>query len=345
MAETRQFISRSKAESPFFAGIDLGGTNIKIGVVDNQGRPLSFLTIPTEIKKGAECGAQRMGAAVLQAVRNAGLEPNDIARVGLGSPGGMDIPAGMILSSINLTGWKDFPIRDRVGHHCGLPVTFENDANAAAYGEFWVGSGRNYDSMALLTLGTGIGCGIIIGETVIQGAHSYGGEVGHILIDPDNRARLCGCGKRGHLEAYCGALAVVKRAQEALDAGQVSSLSKQLAAGEKLTPKLIAQAAERGDDFAKEIIGETARYLGLGIVNLIHTVDPAVVLLGGAMTFGGRDSELGRWFLAQVKNTAVALAIGPLPQKIAIDFAILGSDAGYIGAAGVARLDYRKIRP
>ncbi len=331
-----------EAKPPFFAGIDLGGTNIKIGVVDDLGRPLSWLSIPTEIIKGPEDAARRMGAAVHRAIRDAGLEPTAIARVGLGSPGGMDIPLGMLTTVINLTGWDDFPIRDRVSRHCGLPVTFENDANAAAYGEHWVGSGRDFPSMVLLTLGTGIGCGIIIGDMVIQGAHSHGGEAGHVIVDPREDARMCGCGWRGHLEAYASATAVVKRTRETLDAGRSSSLSKRLAEGAELTPKLIAEEANRGDELSLEIIFETARYLGIGVVDVMHVVDPGVVLFGGAMTFGGRESELGRRFLARIRQEVQRLA-RPIPAKeTAIDFATLGGDAGFIGAAGVARIEHRK---
>ena len=164
MSQDRRFIALEEAQAPFFVGVDLGGTNIKAGVVDDRGRPLSWLSVPTDADKGPEDAAARMGAAVLQAVQKAGLEPSAIARVGLGSPGTMDIPAGMLISPVNLKGWDNFPIRDRVSHHCGLPVTFANDAAAAAYGEFWVGSGREFHSMVLFTLGTGIGCGIIIGD-------------------------------------------------------------------------------------------------------------------------------------------------------------------------------------
>ena len=130
MAGQRRFIAVHQSQAPFFVGIDLGGTNIKVGVVDDLGRPLSWLSIPTEVERGPEDAARRMGEAVPQAVREAGLEPEGIARVGLGSPGSMDIPRGVLTNAVNLTGWDDFPIRNRVGHYCGLPVTFENDANA-----------------------------------------------------------------------------------------------------------------------------------------------------------------------------------------------------------------------
>ena len=257
MAETRRFIAADEAKSPFFAGIDLGGTNIKVGVVDDLGRPLSWLSIPTEVEQGPEDAARRMGAAVHRAIRDAGLGARARSPAwGSARRAEWISPRECSPPSINLTGWDNFPIRDRVSHHCGLPVTFENDANAAAYGEYWVGSGRDFQSMVLLTLGTGIGCGIIIGDLVVQGAHSHGGEAGHVIIDPRDDARMCGCGWRGHLEAYASATAVIKRTREALDAGRASSLSKRIAAGAELTPKLIA---ERGRSGRRAVDGDHLR--------------------------------------------------------------------------------------
>ena len=171
-------------------------------MVDDLGRPLYRLSIPTEVEKGPEDAARRMGRAVIEAAGQAGIEPAAIVRVGLGSPGTMDIPSGRLVKPVNLKGWDDFPLRDRVAAHCGLPVTFQNDANAAAYGEFWVGKGRDFHSMVLFTLGTGIGCGIIVGDLAIDGENSHGAECGHIIIDCSENARICGCGQRGHLEAY-----------------------------------------------------------------------------------------------------------------------------------------------
>jgi glucokinase len=342
MSEVRGFIKLEEAQRPFFAGIDLGGTNIKVGIVDDLGRPLSWLTVPTKVERGAEDAAERMGVAVHDAIAKAGLQATDIARVGLGSPGEMDLPSGMLLKPINLTGWNYFPIRDRVQHHCQLPLTFENDANAAAYGEFWIGSGREFQSMILLTLGTGIGCGIILGDTVVRGAHSHGGESGHIVFDPTEKGRLCNCGQTGHFEPYTSATGVIRRTQEALDAGRVSSISDRLAEGQELTPKLVAIEAEKGDTLSLELIADTAQYLGLGIVSLAHMIGPEVFLLGGAMTFGGKKTPLGQHFLTQVQAAVRRFATAKLAARTAIDFATLGGDAGYIGAAGVARLDYQK---
>ena len=339
MSPARKLIRRSEAQAPFFVGIDLGGTNIKLGVIDDQGRTLSYLTIPTHVKKGAEEAARRMGEAVHKAIAEAGLTPEQVAAVGLGSPGTMDIPGGKLMIPANLKGWEYFPIRDRVAHHCRLPVVFANDATAAAYGEFWIGSGRDFHSMVLLTLGTGIGCGIVIGDLLLDGEHSHGGEFGHSIIDSDDDARICACGQPGHFEAYASATAVIKRTREALDARWTSSISQRLADGAELTPKLVGEEAEAGDELAREIILQTARYLAIGIVNLMHTIDPNGILIGGAMTFGGHDTPIGRLFLQRTRQEIQRRAYPILAEKTVIDYATLGGDAGYIGAAGIARME------
>ena len=340
MTQQREFIPAEQAQPPFFAGVDLGGTNTKVGVVDDLGRPLSWLSISTEADKGPEDATRRMGQAVRDAIAQAAVSPSAVARVGLGSPGTMDIPAGKLVQPVNLKGWEEFHIRDALAKHCGFPVAFANDATAAAYGEFWIGSGQNFHSMVLLTLGTGIGCGIIVGDLLIEGENSHGAECGHIIINASEDARWCGCGQRGHLEAYASATAIIKRTQEALEVGLASSLAARIEAGDELTPKLIAEEAEAGDRLSLEIILETARYLGIGVVSLMHTIDPNGVLLGGAMTFGGNETELGRRFLARVKEEVDRRAFALLAERIRIDYASLGGDAGYIGAAGIARVEH-----
>lgn len=345
MPKSRQFLPLSEAKPPFYVGVDLGGTNIKVGVVDDQGSALSWTSIETLSERGADNAVKRMGEAVGAAIQQAHLRKADIRRVGLGSPGTMDIPAGMLLEPPNLPGWNHYPIRDRLSQQCGLPVSFANDAGAAAYGEFWVGCGKEMPSMVLLTLGTGIGGGIIVHDLSIDGEHSHGAECGHIIIDYRDDARMCPCGQPGHLEAYASALAIVKRTHEALDAGRTSSLTKRLAAGEPLTPLMLAQEADAGDELSLEIVLETARYLGVGIVTLMHAIDPSGVVLGGAMNFGGNETKLGRRFIERIREEVRRRAFPVLAEKTMIDYATLGGDAGFIGAAGIARLDDRKRSP
>jgi glucokinase len=325
--------------NPFYVGVDLGGTNIKAGVVDDHGAPHSRVSVPTQADKGPDVGLANIVRAVEQAVADSPITMESIRAIGLGTPGTMDIPAGMLLDPPNLPGWVNVPIRSRVFNHFVKPTVLQNDANAAAYGEYWVGAGRKAHSMVLWTLGTGIGCGIIIGDTVVQGEHSHGSECGHIIIEM-TKGRLCGTGQYGTLEAYAGAKALLLRCREALDADRTSLLADKIESGESLTPLAIAQAAEAGDQLADELIMETAMFLGVGTTTIMHTIDPDVVLFAGAMTFGRNESELGRRFLQRIRDE-VKIRAFPVPyEKTRIDYASLGGNAGFIGAAGCARLEF-----
>jgi glucokinase len=333
----RSLLPLSEARRPFYAGIDLGGTNIKSALVDDDGRMVAFHTEPTHATRGPEDAAARMGRSVHTLAGMAGVATSDIARVGLGTPGPQDLKTGVILRAGNLPGWDNFPIRDRVAVHCGHEVTYANDATAAAYGEFWVGSGRDYDSLILLTLGTGVGGGIIIDNASIDGAHSHASEFGHIIVDTAATARTCPFGHSGDLEAYCSATALKARARDAIPQNMESSLSKAVAAGEELTPILISREAAAGDPLATDLILETARWLGIGIVTLMHTLDPEAVLIGGAMTFGGEEAPVGKVFIERVRAEVRSRAFPLLAEKTIIRYASLGGDAGSIGTAGLAR--------
>lgn len=334
-------MNSTSGPGPFFVGVDVGGTNVKAGVVSDQGKSLSHINVPTEARRGPEEGLKNIGRAVQIAVDESHLQLSDIRGIGLATPGTMDIPAGMLLDPPNLPGWINFPIERRLAELMQIPTVLQNDANAAAYGEFWAGAAKGAKSLVFWTLGTGIGCGIIIGDLIIEGAHSHGAECGHIIIEMHN-GRRCGTGQYGTLEAYASAKGLIARCQEALDAGRQSAIRGRLAAGEELTPLLIAQVAETGDELAEELVLDTARFMGVGTTSLMHTIDPEMVLFGGAMTFGGSQSPLGRKFIQEIR-TEVNRRAFPVPAaKTTIEFASLGGNAGYIGAAGCARLKFGK---
>lgn len=333
----RVLLPLAKARLPLYAGVDLGGTNIKSALVDDEGRMVAFHTEKTHADRGPEDTAARMGRTVHTLAQMAGVATSDIAAVGLGTPGPQDLAQGVILRAGNLPGWDNFPIRDRLAAHCGHSVTYANDATAAAYGEFWVGSGRDYDSLILLTLGTGVGGGIIIGNASIDGAHSHASEFGHIIVDPSAAARRCPFGHSGDLEAYCSATALKARAAEAIQQAAGGTLATAVRGGEELTPIVISREAAAGDPLAVELIEETARWLGIGIVTLMHTLDPEAVLIGGAMTFGGEEAPVGRAFMERVRAEVRARAFPLLAEKTILRYASLGGDAGSIGAAGFAR--------
>ncbi|KKL90763.1 hypothetical protein LCGC14_1901450, partial [marine sediment metagenome] len=251
------------------------------------------------------------------------------------------------------TDWGDY------GHRNSLGASMHGFAFGAAHS--WGGAqvrNRHFtDAFAFHAFGDKTGK--LADAIRALGSHP-GGELYHTLIEPiapDPRwrdymigyrrndsadARLCGCGHRGHLEAYASATAVIKRASQALSNGHASSLAQRVAEGAELTPKLLGAEAEAGDELSLKIILEVAEAMGVGIVNLLHTIDPNGVLLGGAMTFGGNKTELGRRFLARIKQEVDHRAFAVLAQRTIIDFASLGGDAGYIGAAGIARVEHLK---
>jgi glucokinase len=324
-----------------YLGVDVGGTNIKAGVVNDLGESLSRVSLPTATAKGVDAGLKNLFRAIDLALEESRLSLDDITAVGLATPGTMDIPAGKLLQPPNLPGWEELPIRQIVADQLSKPTVLQNDANAAAYGEYWVGAGREAHSLVVWTLGTGIGCGIIVGDLIIEGEHSHGAECGHIIIEMDN-GRLCDTGQYGTLEAYAGAKALVRRCEEALTTGRESVLRQIASGGTLLTPLVIAQAAEQGDGLADELVMETARYLGVGTTTILHTINPSMVLFGGAMTFGRHEAELGRRFLQRIRDEVKSRAFPVPATKTIIDYATLGGNAGYIGAAGCARLKCRQ---
>lgn len=326
------------SESALFAGLDVGGSSMKAGVVTDQGQPLSAVSLPTEAYRGQAFGLERMCETIRLAITEAGLRTDQIAAIGVATPGTMDIPAGLILDPPNLQPWQNVPVRQYVQDTFRVPTAFQNDANAAAFGEYWVGAGKDVHSMVLFTLGTGVGGGIIIGDLVIEGEHSHGAELGHMKIEM-TKPRQCGCGRWGCLEAYASATAVVKRAREAVaQDGVRSSLQRLLHDDVELTAKDIFDAAATGDEIAQKLVEETAFYLAVGATNLMHTIDPDMVVFAGGMIAAGES------FLQRIREHVKTLAFPVPAEKTQIRYAQLGSDAGFIGAAACARQLLRATR-
>jgi glucokinase len=336
-------------QKPYYVGIDVGGTNIKIGVVDDRGMKICDGSLKTQPTKTSLEAFSQVKQNLNRMLKDAGCEWSDVAAVGLGTPGPLDAKKGTILTPSNLPGWHHSPVQQQLASVLDRPVLLTNDANAAAFGEYWVGSGQEHDSLVMLTLGTGVGGGIIYKGLSIEGFNSHGSELGHITIDSSADARLCGCGQRGHLEAYASASALVARTQERLSsvhpADTHSLLSQQISRNSPLSALMIAQAASAGDDLAVTMINETATYLAAGIAVLSYVIDPAAFILGGAMDFGGKQSLLGEKFLHDVVSQARQRVFPVVADRLTVDFAKLGGAAGFVGAAGLARRAVQKNRP
>jgi len=337
--------SISDARLPFYGGIDVGGTGIKIGIVDDHGHVLAYQRILTQQERGPEDGVKRISQCLTELAESANINWDQIQALGLGTPGTMDIPTGKLLELPNMSGWNYFPIRDAVSEACQKPVAFVNDANAAAYAEYWVGTGSENDCLIMLTLGTGLGGGIIIRDISLDGEHSHGSECGHVIVDTSAEARMCPCGMRGHMEAYASATSVAKRTIEGLTQHPESSLNAVVNAGRKISSLEVFEHAENRDAYAQYIVKETAEYLAIGITSLVHTIDPDIVVLGGAMDFGGSSTDTGKMFLSHIRSRFAELTFPVLAENTIIDFATLGSDSGFIGAAGVARAQFGQIGP
>jgi glucokinase len=317
-----------------YVGLDVGGTTMKAAVVDDAGVPAPSVSLPTEAHLGQEHGLATMAEAIRQAVQAAGLRLTDVAAIGVATPGLMDLKLGLILDPPNLKPWRNVPVRDYVRKTFDKPTAFQNDANAAAFGEYWVGAGRDVHSLVLFTLGTGVGGGVIINDRVLEGEHSHGGELGHMRIETPDRGRLCGCGRRGCLEAYASATAVVARAREEMAAHRKPTRLRELLRGDddsELTAKAVFDAAAEGDPLAGRIVDDTAYYLALGACSAMAAVDPELIAFGGGMTAAGES------FLTKIKEYIGRYGLSYPASKVQVRYAQLGADAGFIGAAACAR--------
>lgn len=314
-----------------YLGLDLGGTNIKAGVTDDAGRLLAKVSLPTHADQGPEAVMAALAAAAEQAAAAAKMALPDIAAIGIGSPGPIDFRLGVVISTPNIPGFEQMPLAQRIAERTGRPTSLENDANAAAFAEFWAGAGKDPSirDLIVLTLGTGVGSGIILDGKVLHGSFGVGGEAGHMIVVPEGRP--CGCGQKGCLETYASASRTARRAEEALDAGEPSHLRSLYLPGRRpLSSEEVFQAAQAGDPLALRIVDETAAYLGVACVNLCRLFDPQMILFAGGMILAGE-------FLFHRIRTAFGHTTWSVtPDQVRILPATLGTDAGVIGAAGIA---------
>lgn len=332
---TPQSAPAPQTKGPLYVGIDVGGTGIKLGIVTPAGDTVVSRSIATQPERGAADAAERCARALAEMATEFQIPAGAVQRVGLATPGPLDLATGTLICPGNLPAWHNSPVRDLFADALGVPVTYANDANAAAWGEFWLGAGAASHSMVMFTLGTGVGGGIVAGDRLLEGANSCGGELGHIIIDCGEDAPTNTMGIRGTLEGYCGSYGIVGQAQRLMAAGEASTLSST----QPLTPLAIAEAAEAGDPLAMRVVTDTARLLAVGVVSVVHTVDPECVVVGGGINFGGAGTPMGDRFLDELRRQCQQRLIPSLRDSIRIDFAELGPAAGYVGAAGLAQRD------
>ena len=322
--------------SGFAVGVDVGGTNTKLGFVDPFGVVLAREEVPTKSLKDPQEACRFFKAFADEQFAKAGGGDGALS-AGVAVPGVLDSNTGRLVYVANLPAWCDFPLLDELDRLFAGPVAVCNDANAAAVAEH---SRMNLtdESLALITLGTGIGCGVVLRGEPFGGDHGCGFEIGHTPVDFSPEARVCGCGKPGHLEAYVSVRGVLKSVLQEIDLdGGESPTLKAARSGEPLAPRHVYEAAAEGDDACRRAIARVARRVGQAAALICQTLDPHAVLIGGAMTFGGNESPVGRQFLRDVQKVVRRYALDQVADEVFVGFAELGNDAGICGAAELAR--------
>lgn len=269
-------------------GVDLGGTNIAVGVVPEDGSALlGYVVRDTPVAAGPDGVVDEIVNLIRESVAGAkAAKPGiDLAGVGVGAPGPLNTAQGIVRLAPNL-GWRDMPLRDRVSAASGLPAALDNDANCATLGEWWLGAARGARIVVGITIGTGVGGGVVIDGRLFHGASDVAGEIGHTSID--STGRRCKCGNYGCLEAYTSGPAIAARAMEEIESGEPSVLRDMVKGKlQHITAQLVYQAAHDGDQLARQVVRETARFLGTGIANIVNILNPDVVVVSGGVTLAG----------------------------------------------------------
>jgi glucokinase len=320
----------------FIIGVDLGGTNISAGALSEDGtRTSGMRTIATQPELGAEGVVDRIvgviEGVILDTINETGATRKDILGIGIGAPGPLDRDKGIVVVAPNL-GWRDFPLRDRITSRLKLPATLDNDANCATVGEWWLGAARGGRNVVGITIGTGIGGGLIINGELYHGSSDVAGEIGHTTIDVNGR--LCKCGNYGCLEAYASGPAIATRAREALVREATASLLPSMVDGQldKITAEIVYTAAKKGDGLANEIVRDTARYLGAGIATLLNVINPDVVVVAGGVTAAG-DA-----LFVPLRTEVRRRAFRPAVEAARIVPAELPGTAGVVGAVATFKM-------
>lgn len=309
-------------------GVDLGGTNLRIAAMSSTGAVLEKIALDTEVKEGRERVVADMCAAVTEVGgRLRGLQ---FAGIGIGVPGIIDLASGYIRRSPNLPGWSDFPVRDDIERRLGVQVVLENDANAAALGEKRAGAGRNVASLCMLTLGTGVGGGLILEDKIWHGMDGMAGELGHMSIDPNGA--LCGCGNHGCIEAYASASAITNMAMAAIRVGRSPRMARESEQLGELSAEIVYVMAKQGDTVAREIFDLVGRSLGVAVSNLINAFNLPLYVLGGGVARAW--DVFGETLMAEVRKRSLVYR----STQTRIEPSALDSEAGLIGAAYLPRL-------
>jgi glucokinase len=335
----------------FAIGVDLGGTNLRIAAVDVEGRLIEKVTLGTRIVLGSARVLDDMCDAIRR-LSDKYQDGSNLLGIGIGVPGIIDMETAMIRESPNLPGWSDTPVRREIERRLRTRVILENDANSAAFGEKWLGAARYVDDMAIITLGTGVGGGIVLNGRIWHGMNGMAGEFGHTTLEPDGV--LCGCGNRGCVEQYASATAVMRMAKAAIGSGQAPALAKAANSDPEFSAKAVYNLAVQGDVDARRIFQQVGRALGILIGNLVNMLNLPMYVVGGGVSSAWDAfapsifEELRQRCMvyaatappSQIGDQGASAQVDPkVSRNTIITRALLGSDAGLYGAARLPMIE------
>ena len=312
----------------YYLGIDLGGTDIKIGITDDKGSIHTKLSFPTKAHLKADSLVKHFGKCVQQVIKKSGIIKKSIKGAGIGFAGLINPETGQIKYSANIQTLNNYYLAGAIEKIIGLPVFLDNDANAMTLGEFYYGAAKGYNNIIAMTVGTGIGGGLIINEQLYRGSTFSAGELGHITIEVNGV--LCNCGNHGCIERYVGREGIVNRFKNYFKQKKMkSSINKFLDNG-TITPKAISSAARAGDKLSKLVMKETGTYLGIALASYVNILNPEIIVIGGGI------ADAGDLLLKPAKKEMLKRAY-PLPARhVKVVRAKLRNDAGIIGSASIA---------
>jgi glucokinase len=309
-------------------GIDLGGSNIKAGVVDSDGGILRDTTLPAEASRGPAHVIEQISKGIRQLLDASHEDAEKCIGIGVGSPGSVDLDGGTVRYPPNFPGWTVVRLGEALEKNFGLRVAVDNDANAAAVGEARFGAGVGRPDFVMITLGTGVGGGLILGGKIYRGPFGAAGEIGHITIDYNGP--LCNCGNRGCIEAYVGAKYLTERAVEKVQSNP-RSIIVTLVDGDltRIDPKVVSLAAQEGDSTALEILEETGKYLGIALASVVNLLDLRLIIIGGGIARAGKP------LFDAVRKSVSQHVLKPMTEGLEVLPAKLGNAAGILGAAAL----------
>jgi len=310
-------------------GIDFGGTNIKLGLVSFEGRVLASDVLPTQAFLNPQALIDGLHARTMALAAGLGVRrPTRFAGAGIGAPGLIDVRRGVVHQLVNVPGrWREVPLGPRLGARLGCRCVVDNDANVVALGEWRFGAGRGARDGVYVTLGTGVGGGLVVNDRLVRGASGSAGEIGHTIVRAGGAA--CACGGRGCLEAYLGTTALVRTAARLARSGRSPALARFVRHGDALSPSLISRAAAAGDPAARRVWQEFGRLLGLGLSSLVNALNPERIVIGGGI------AKAWPWFIADTREALAEQAFAVSARAARIVRAALGSHAGIIGGAAL----------